>query len=118
SVWGPRDGGAVARRWLAICAGVCVAVLAAAADVCAQHPATTTKASSGPVLGVAVGDALPGNPLGTDSLMSPVPAVPPRRAYQRPPGPGDPADPLGLTLPEGASIPLPATPGRTFRFAS
>ncbi len=99
------------RRWLALCFG---AVLAAPA-----------AAQPGPVRGLPVA-AQPGaeTPLPTDGLMAPVPAVPPRTAYQLPPAVTPPPPGAAprtrvpdLNLPEGATIPLPGAPGRKFQFA-
>ncbi len=61
-------------------------------------------------------------PLGTDTLMEPVPAVPPRTSYQ-PDRTGQPINPartpnggLNLTLPDGFQIPVPDSATRLFRF--
>lgn len=66
-------------------------------------------------------------PLATDGLMAPAPApaVPPRRAYQRPTtAPADRdefnqpgREPRDFTLPDGSIIPVPQAAGRYFRFA-
>ncbi|MFO0799913.1 MAG: hypothetical protein U0804_20780 [Gemmataceae bacterium] len=104
------------RRWLAVCLG---AVLAAPA---AAQPGT---APPGAVRGLPVA-AQPGQdfPLPTDGLMAPAPVVPPRTAYQlapavQPPPPNTPPRTRvpDLNLPEGMTIPLPGTPGRSFQFA-
>jgi len=104
----------VVRRWLVLCFA---AVLAAPA---AAQPA----APPGAVRGLPVA-AQPGAgvSLPTDGLMSPVPVVPPRTAYQLPPAvtPPPPGAPPrtrvpDLNLPENATIPLPGAPGRSFQF--
>ncbi|MDB5308751.1 MAG: LPS-assembly protein LptD [Gemmataceae bacterium] len=103
------------RRWLAICLGACAATAIAAPEV---------RAQPSPVIGLpVVSDPATDYPLSTDRLMAPPPVVPPRRSYQRPTPPtgaaGDPAappEPPGITLPDGAQIPLPAGGGRYFRF--
>jgi hypothetical protein len=46
-------------------------------------------------------------PLPTDSLFTPAPAVPPRRAYQPGLPPPEAPEPPGVTLPPGSEIPLP-----------
>lgn len=109
------------RRWLAICLGVCAAVGAAAPAGYAQPlPPPPARAVGLPA---TAADSGLGQPLPADGLMAPPPAVPPRGAYRQPlPPPADPTEPPptreppDLILPEGAAIPLPATPGRFFRF--
>jgi hypothetical protein len=95
-------------------------VLVCAAAVTVVSGVSAQPGPGGPVVGKPVQpQPLPESrqvpQLPTDSLLSPVPAAPPRTAYQRPPT--GPADPLGLTLPPGALIPLPQNPGRSVRFA-
>jgi len=58
-------------------------------------------------------------PSPTDDLMAPSPAVPPRRAYQRPEMPpiGSPPNDIPLPIiPEGTPIPIPQSEQRDFRF--
>lgn len=93
------------RRWLAFCLG---AVLAAPA-----------AAQPGPVRGLPVA-ADP--PLPTDGLMAPVPAVPPRTAYQQapaltppPPLPAPRTRVPDLTVPEGTAIAVPGGAGQSFK---
>lgn len=90
------------RGGVTICLAVAVA-LVCARGATAQFPA--------PIQGAAVERV----PLRLDALVSPVPAVPPRTAFQLPPQPGSPEQP-GFTLPEGSIIPTPAGKARQYRF--
>lgn len=99
------------RRGIVICAGV---LALCAAPAAAQWPP--------PVPGRAVTASPPTGefPLPTDGLMAPVPAVPPRTAYQTPAFPPTappvrPAPP-DFTLPDGTTIPIPDAVTRQFRF--
>jgi hypothetical protein len=86
----------------------CAAALVASPLSAFAQPAT-------PVTGLPLTDAERSRTLPTDGLVDPPPAIPPRSSYQRPMDPStgtpNPPNPLDLTLPEGAVIPLPSNGG-------